>query len=428
MRSIPHITIQSMMMRCLVILLISSSLAPQSSIISAQDVDSIFIEQASVELKELFAEAQYDSFLVYSNNLITRLSSNEELHASTIAKYHNDQGVVHHRLHQYDLSLESFLEALYVLQKYDVRPASQINLLRNVGITYQNNGEWRTAASYYNKAIEYGHENIDRSLRVKSKLLSVLIQKCRHYETKGLLVEALHVAQRAELIADEHYENPGWEHFECYAQIGHIYDRLYADEKGAYYLVLALEISETQNLPSSVGLESVYDGLGHIYQRQGRYEDALRFQNLLLDYYNHIYGPKHCFLSVPYSSLSGIYEDIEELEQANYYMDEALRLADTDDPDIEIKSQIFREAGDFYARRGDFNESIDLLEKSLASLDIDGQDSDLAAFGTFTTLTLEGLSSVYLDKYEIVNDTTILNKAITYGIKSKIIFDYLLYD
>ena len=155
MRSIPHITIQSMMMRCLVILLISSSLAPQSSIISAQDVDSIFIEQASVELKELFAEAQYDSFLVYSNNLITRLSSNEELHASTIAKYHNDQGVVHHRLHQYDLSLESFLEALYVLQKYDVRPASQINLLRNVGITYQNNGEWRTAASYYNNCLLY---------------------------------------------------------------------------------------------------------------------------------------------------------------------------------------------------------------------------------------------------------------------------------
>lgn len=122
----------------------------------------------------------------------------------------------------------------------------------------------------------------------------------------------------------------------------------------------ALDIARKENLTELEGMTLGY--IGHFYEKQGDYDQALTYQQLALEKYKDLQD--NAGLSTIYGNLGSIYEDLERYDQAFEYFSLALTY-NLKTPNKEERLVHLNNLGDVYRKRNILPEALSYTRESL---------------------------------------------------------------
>lgn len=116
-------------------------------------------------------------------------------------------------------------------------------------------------------------------------------------------------------------------------------------------------------LKDTAGIALVDGKLGHLYEKQHRYDSAFLYQRQALELYSR--SANKSGMAKIYENLGSIYEDLEQYDSARYYFTSASALyAHTGNREATI--EVLNNIGDIYRKSGRYNEGLQQTFKALA--------------------------------------------------------------
>ncbi len=140
---------------------------------------------------------------------------------------------------------------------------------------------------------------------------------------------------------------------EVFNDLGFVYYFLFQPNLSREHHEKALKIYREQKDPQ--GEAETLGWLGHYYEKQKQYDQALECQKQALAIYEQLEDYEG--LSRIYGNIGSIYEDLAQNEQALFYFQEALAVNELTQ-DRQERSVHLNNIGDIYRRTGRFEESL----------------------------------------------------------------------
>lgn len=114
-------------------------------------------------------------------------------------------------------------------------------------------------------------------------------------------------------------------------------------------------LSIYSSLKDQAGMAVTYGRIGHIYEKQHRYDSAFDFQRQALARYAQIDNKQG--MAKIYENIGSIYEDLARYDSATYYFQHALSLDEQTADDI-ARIEVLNNLGDVLRKTGHYRESL----------------------------------------------------------------------
>lgn len=111
------------------------------------------------------------------------------------------------------------------------------------------------------------------------------------------------------------------------------------------------------------GMADTYGRIGHLYEKQHRYDSAFYFQRLALQQYSRI-DHKQGMAKI-YENMGSIFEDLERYDSSWYYFTHSLNLYEQAGEEV-ASIEVINNLGDIYRKTGHYAEAIAQTRKALA--------------------------------------------------------------
>lgn len=113
---------------------------------------------------------------------------------------------------------------------------------------------------------------------------------------------------------------------------------------------------------NKIGLGETYGHIGHLYEKQQRYDSAFYYQRHALNEYQQA-GYKQGVAKI-YENLGSIYEDLVRYDSARYYFDQSLILYKAVNNEVS-SIEVINNLGDILRKTGDYKGGLKFTRKAL---------------------------------------------------------------
>ena len=208
-----------------------------------------------------------------------------------------------------------------------------------------------SAIFYYKKALEISDKNLsakDQNTKIKNKFLILKATSLRYigniYINQGAYKDALLYYEKALKINNSLQDKKGMS--SCNSNIGIVYSNLGEYEKSLEYYQIALKINEEINDKNGISL--CYTNIGVTYSDQGIYDKALEYYFKALK----IEGPSgnKKRISACYSNIGIVYKNLKSYDKALEYYKKALLILE-EIGDLYGLTQCYTNIGNIYYSR-----------------------------------------------------------------------------
>ena len=232
------------------------------------------------------------------------------------------------------------------------------------GMSYQQQGEYRTAVQYYEKAL---------AIRQQYHLpnLSVLIDYYTYiggaYFEMGDYSKALIFCEKVFAIHQQSLHSDHPDFADSNNHIGLIYCQMGDYSKALVHLEKALTIQK-QSLPSNhPHLANSYSNIGNVYFHTGEYSKALKFYERALAIKKQSLPSNHPDLANSYNSIGLVYYKMDQCSKALEFYEKALAIRQQSLLSIHPSlAKSYNHIGLIYCEMGDYSKALVYHGKALA--------------------------------------------------------------
>ncbi len=242
-------------------------------------------------------------------------------HPSTATSY-NNIGLVYDNQGDYGKALEYYLKALAIHEKTLGREhPSTATSYNNIGLVYGNQGDYGKALEYFFKALAI-HE---KTLGPEHPDIATLYNNIGGmYKDQGDYDRALEYYFKALATWEK---TLGMEHPSTaisYNNIGTVYDDQGDYDKALEYYLKALAIHEKTLGPEHPYTATSYNNIGSVYDNLGDYGKALEDFFKTLEIREKTLGMEHPYTAMSYNNIGTIYYQMKQYPKALEYLEKAL--------------------------------------------------------------------------------------------------------
>jgi tetratricopeptide (TPR) repeat protein len=273
--------------------------------------------------------------------LLLQLAEEQETHLSA-----EDRLWLRFRQGQLAYASAQWLEALGIFEglwREELPLSLKSTLANDLGLLYQDKGEWERAIEYYERSLA-----IDEKVGDEHGMAPTLNNLGSVYQVKGEWERAIEYYERSLLIC----EKVGDEH----------------------------------------GMATTFNNLGLVYQDKGEWERAIEHYERSLAITEKI-GDEY-MVARTFNNLGSVYQAKEEWERAIEYYERSLAIKKKVG-DEHGMAPSFNNLGDVYQAKGEWERAIEYYERSLAILEKVGDEVRAAT-------TMYNIASLYedMDRYD----------------------------
>ncbi|WP_298417191.1 CHAT domain-containing tetratricopeptide repeat protein [uncultured Kordia sp.] len=188
----------------------------------------------------------------------------------------------------------------------------------DLGLIYSIKEEFNESLEYYNKALSvsiqnHGIDNHDEQVRIHFNIGTV-------YNKKGNKEKALFHTHKTLELGTKFYGVNHPKMYFPYSQLGNIYE----DERGIPYLEKALQICLSAPKVNYVILSYQYEYHANLYQKIGKYEEAIKFFKKSLAIRHKINGLQNTSTIRTYINIAKVYTKMKDFENALLFNEKAI--------------------------------------------------------------------------------------------------------
>jgi len=275
----------------------------------------------------------------------------------------------------------------------------------NLGLAYQNKGDYDRDIEYYQKALNVGikklgpeHPNVassynnlgsaydgkgdcDRAIEYHQKALKIWIKKlgpehpdvgrsynnlCLAYDSKGDYDRAIEYCQKA-LNVGINKLGPEHPHVATsYSNLGSAYDGKSDYDRAIEYYQKALDIRIKKLGPDHPDVARSYNNLALAYDSKGDCDRAIEYHQKALEIFIKKLGPEHPYIANIYNNLGSAYDGKGDYDRAIEYYQKALEIfikkLGPEHPDV---GRSYNNLCLAYDSKGDYDRAIEYCQKAL---------------------------------------------------------------
>ena len=266
-------------------------------------------------------------------------------------------------------NLENYVQDLNIARQSGDK-AGEGRAYCNLGIAYNNLGEFKQATDYHKQAL-----SIAKELGQRDEEGAAYENLGNAYRCLGDFKQAIDYHKQALSIAKE----LGWRDAEgaAYGDLGYAYTRLCDFKKAIDYSKQALSIAK--ELRQTEGELGAYTNLGNAYHGLGDFKQAIDYHKQALSVAKKL-GRRDAE-GIAYANLGALLVRLSDFEQAMHFQNQSLDIAkELGQRDGEVAS--YGNIGNIYYCLGDFKQAIDWFQKSLSiSKELDNRAGEGKTYG-----------------------------------------------
>jgi tetratricopeptide (TPR) repeat protein len=275
------------------------------------------------------------------------------------------------------------LEMWEALEEEDLPEDLEGTLANDLGLLYQDKGEWDKAIDYYQRSLA-----ICEKVGDEHGMASTFNNLGEVYRVKGEWEKAIEYYQRSleikEKVGDEHGMAT------TFNNLGAVYQDKGEWDKAIEYYQRSLEINE--KVGDEHGMATTFNNLGEIYRTSGEWEKAIEYYQRSLPIAKKT-GDDY-LMSRNFNNLGVLYHDKGEWDKAIEYYQRSLEIREKVG-DEHGMATTFNNLGLVYQDKGEWDKAIDYYQRSL---EIGGKVGD--EVGAATTMGNIGLLYEDMERYD----------------------------
>ncbi|NOQ25001.1 MAG: tetratricopeptide repeat protein [Bacteroidales bacterium] len=264
----------------------------------------------------------------------------------------NNIGIIYENQGNYPLALEYYQKSCKIYEEAGYMKEASTCLL-NIGIIYEIQGNFPSSLEYYQKSLKINEEIYDKP-EASICLLSIGLI----YATQGNYSLSLEYIQKALKISEETGDKQ--QIANCLNCIGIIYDEQANYELALTYYQKSLKITEETGFKQ--GEAYCFNNIGEIYKKQKNYSSALTYYLLSLKICEEIRDERG--MAVAMNNIGTIYYHQANFDLALDYYQKALKISEEIN-DMLIISDSYANLGSFFLARFNFKKALNYTQKSL---------------------------------------------------------------
>ena len=300
-------------------------------------------------------------------------------------------------------SISYHLKALDIIRKTLGEESYEYALLlNNLGRNYWSKGNYEEAVSMYeNSVIVYN--KIGRAY--SPEFASVLLNLAECYSVLGYMEKCLELDLEACRLIESKLGVESSAFARANSQLAYTHMQLGNIDESFDLLLLSYEILKKDSLNDPWELGNCLSYLGRNCKRQGKYKEAIKYNQLALDVILKIYGDSHHDIGLIKSDLADCFFYLGDYKNSLQEAQDALAILKVKGNDKEL-SELYEGISDVYLAQGDLDKAKFYLNKSIV---ISKQLRGLSYANCLTRLQMillkEGritdASDVYMKAYRI---------------------------
>ena len=244
--------------------------------------------------------------------------------------------------------------------------------LNDAAIIYQDNGEYKIAIEYFEKALAI----FEIVLETEHPLTATTYNNIAGiYDDKGDYDKALEYYEKALTIFEKVL---GTEHpltATIYNNMAIVYNSTGKYDKAMEYYEKALAIREKVLGSEHPFTATTYNNIAGVYDDKGDYDKALEYYEKALTIFEKVLGTEHRSTATTYNNIAGVYKGIGKYNKALEYCEKALAIHETvlgtEHPDTAITygniASVYKALGDYDKALEYYNKAFAIFTKTLGS-------------------------------------------------------------
>ena len=260
------------------------------------------------------------------------------------------------------------------------------NLLNNMGLVYNAQGDYEKALEYYGKALEIsertlGNDHPDTATTYNNMGLA--------YQAQGEYEKALEYYGTALEVSERVLGSDHPDTATTYSNMAGVYQVQGEYEKALEYCGKALEVSERVLGSGHPDTSAMYNNMAGVYEAQGEYGKALEYYSKALEVRERILGRGHPNTAMTYNNMALVYEAQGKYEKALEYNNKALEVSERalgrDHPNTAMT---YKNLALVYQAQGEYEKALEYCGRALEILErVLGRDHPLTA-ATYNNMAL----------------------------------------
>ena len=245
------------------------------------------------------------------------------------------------------------------------RPSSDTDralYLNQLGLVYDNMGEYSKALSSYERSLEIDKVALPPnhpSLATSYNNIGLV------YMNMGEYSKALSSYERS-LEIDKVALPPNHPDLATsYNNIGMVYNNMGEYSKALSSYEQSLEIYKVALPPNHPDLATSYNNIGMVYNNMGEYSKALSSYEQSLEIYKVALPPNHPDLATSYNNIAGVYDDMGEYSKALSSYERSLEIDKVAlPPNHPSLATSYNNIGMVYMNMGEYSKALSYLQKA----------------------------------------------------------------
>ena len=236
--------------------------------------------------------------------------------------------------------------------------------LNDAASIYQDNGEYKIAMEYYDKALAI-HENVlgadnPNTAAVYNNIACVYQGLDNYNKALEYCEKALTICEN--VLGTEHPDTATTHH-----NIAGIYQDMHEYDNALKSYNIAIAINEAVLGADHPNKATTYNSIASLYQEMEQYDNAMDYYRKALTIREKVLGTEHHDTAGTYNNIAGVYKDIGDYDTAKKYYEKALAICETvlgtGHPYTAIA---YNNIASVYYYMGDYDKALEYYEKALA--------------------------------------------------------------
>lgn len=305
------------------------------------------------------------SIILLKNNLL--LANQKTINDNVlIAKMMNELSMSYRRIGNTALSLETALESLKILPKFNNTnvTAESYYLL---GVIYSDKGEFNLSLKYLELSLNVLKENelIDSS--IQSVLGNIFNAMAYVYQQKGDFNNAIEYYRKTIDIKISAFGESHPDLAAAYNNLAAAYFYLDDNFLALEYYLKALSIDQQHKAPDDLSFGYRYNNIAMVYRVNKEYDEAIKYSELAQKIFENKLGSKHSNTAGVLNNAGRIYFDKGDFIKAlDLYQKALVVWEEKFGENHPFVAQAFANIGEAFGANGDYDSAIEMLKKSLS--------------------------------------------------------------